>query len=108
MPESSFESVHLSDEIDRFVDALLAIKAEIDEVACGSVDPDTSVLRNAPHTAEQLTADEWTKPYSRSKAAYPVKSLRTQKYWSPVGRIDNVYGDRNLVCSCAPISDYAE
>ncbi|WP_092804785.1 aminomethyl-transferring glycine dehydrogenase [Rhodococcus globerulus] len=89
-------------ELDRFIDAMIAIRREIDLVADGVWPLDRSPLRQAPHTAEQVTADEWDLPYPRQLAAYPVASLRGAKYWSPVRRIDGVHGDRNLVCSCPP------
>lgn len=93
-------------EIDRFIEAMLMIRQEINEVESGTASADNNVLSNAPHTAEALTSDEWNKPYSRSQAAYPVPSLRASKYWAPVGRLDNAYGDKNLQCSCLPISEY--
>ncbi len=93
-------------EIDRFINAMLMIRQEIAEVESGAVSVEDNVLSNAPHTAEALTADEWDKPYSRTQAAYPVPSLKTSKYWAPVGRVDNAYGDKNLQCSCLPISSY--
>ncbi|MCV2364456.1 aminomethyl-transferring glycine dehydrogenase [Paucibacter sp. DJ1R-11] len=93
-------------ELDRFCDAMLAIRAEIAKVADGNWTATDNPLVNAPHTAESLLAAEWTHGYSREEAAYPVASLRRQKYWVPVGRVDNVYGDRNLSCSCPPMSDY--
>ncbi len=89
-------------EIDRFCDAMIAIKAEIDEVASGAVAHDDSALAHAPHTAEDLLVTDWDRPYSREQAAYPVRSLRRGKYWPPVSRIDGGYGDRNLVCACPP------
>jgi glycine dehydrogenase len=92
-------------ELDRFCDAMIAIREEIAKVASGEYDAKDNPLVNAPHTAEAI-AGEWTHPYSREVAAYPVASLRGNKYWSPVGRVDNVYGDRNLVCACPPMSDY--
>ncbi|MFC5814885.1 aminomethyl-transferring glycine dehydrogenase [Nonomuraea harbinensis] len=95
-------------ELDRFVDAMVAIRAEIAKVASGEYDPADNPLRNAPHTAEALTADEWSHPYARSEAAYPVPSLREDKYWVPVRRIDQAYGDRNLVCSCPPLEAYED
>jgi glycine dehydrogenase len=94
-------------EIDRFCDAMIAIRKEIDAVAAGELDRDDNPLKNAPHTVDSVTDDGWQHGYSRQLAAYPVESLRNAKYWSPVGRVDNVYGDRNLVCTCAPVSDYA-
>ncbi|WP_265522387.1 aminomethyl-transferring glycine dehydrogenase [Oerskovia flava] len=94
-------------ELDRFVDALVAIRGEIDAVSSGRWSVEESPLRGAPHTAAALTADTWDKPYSRELAAYPVASLRAGKYWPPVRRIDGARGDRNLVCSCPPIEAYA-
>ncbi|UTY59186.1 aminomethyl-transferring glycine dehydrogenase [Massilia sp. erpn] len=93
-------------EIDRFIDAMIAIRGEIAKVESGEFDKTDNPLKFAPHTAEVLTADNWERKYSREVAAYPVASLRKQKYWPPVGRADNVYGDRNLFCGCAPMSDY--
>jgi len=95
-------------EIDRFAQALKGIRQEIRAVADGKIPLEESPLRNAPHTAESLLADDWSKPYSREVAAYPMEGLRENKYWPPVGRIDQVYGDRNLVCSCPSIEDYKE
>lgn len=92
-------------ELDRFCEAMISIYQEIDEVKNGKADRDNNVLKNAPHTAELLTANEWTYPYSREKAAYPVPSLREYKFWPSVRRIDNAYGDRNLFCACVPIED---
>jgi glycine dehydrogenase len=88
-------------EIDRFCDAMIAIKAEIDEVGAGTVAVADSVLRHAPHTARSLTT-EWDHPYDRKAAAYPDGVDATAKYWPPVRRIDGAYGDRHLVCSCPP------
>ncbi|MEE9416876.1 MAG: aminomethyl-transferring glycine dehydrogenase subunit GcvPB, partial [Acidimicrobiales bacterium] len=93
-------------EIDRFCDAMIAIRGEIDNVADGIWPSDDKPLVNAPHTAEVVAATQWTHPYSRELAAYPVPSLRQQKVWSPVRRIDNAHGDKNLICSCPPMSDY--
>ncbi|MBU3070700.1 aminomethyl-transferring glycine dehydrogenase [Aestuariicella sp. G3-2] len=95
-------------ELDRFCDALLKIAEEIDAVRNGSVELANSPLVNAPHTVEMVSADEWTYAYPRSEGGFPLESLRKNKYWPPVGRIDNVFGDRNLVCSCLPIEAYAE
>ncbi|WP_433444374.1 aminomethyl-transferring glycine dehydrogenase [Nonomuraea sp. CA-141351] len=95
-------------ELDRFVDAMIAIRGEISKVASGEYDKTDNPLRNAPHTAESVSADEWRHPYSRSEAAYPVPSLRDGKYWVPVRRIDQAYGDRNLVCSCPPLEAYED
>ncbi len=87
-------------ELDRFCDAMIAIHAEIQEVVSGKADKQNNVLKNAPHTARQVTADKWDRPYSRERAAYPADWLRDAKFWPAVARIDNVYGDRNLFCSC--------
>ncbi|MDA0635648.1 aminomethyl-transferring glycine dehydrogenase [Nonomuraea sp. MCN248] len=95
-------------ELDRFADAMIAIREEIAKVASGAYDKTDNPLRNAPHTAEALTADDWTHPYTRSEAGYPVASLREGKYWVPVRRIDQAYGDRNLVCSCPPLEAYED
>jgi glycine dehydrogenase len=92
-------------EIDRLCDALMAIASEIDAVAAGTLDAKDNPLVHAPHTAAAIAGD-WQHPYSRELGAFPVASLRTQKYWPPVGRIDNAYGDRNLVCSCPPLEAY--
>jgi len=94
-------------EIDRFCDAMIAIRGEIAKVESRQWPQDDNPLKHAPHTAASLLAADWAHPYSREEAAYPVASLRRQKYWSPVGRVDNVYGDRNLFCSCVPMSEYA-
>jgi len=93
-------------ELDRFIDAMIAIRAEISAVESGALDREDNPLKHAPHTAPVVTSDNWAHAYSREQAAYPVKSLRATKYWSPVGRADNAYGDRNLVCSCPDISSY--
>jgi glycine dehydrogenase len=95
-------------ELDRFVDAMVAIRAEIAKIESGEWPQDNNPLKNAPHTAAHVTANDWTHPYSRETAAYPVKALRDGKYWPTVGRVDNVHGDRNLFCSCIPMSEYAE
>nr|WP_239493343.1 aminomethyl-transferring glycine dehydrogenase [Luteitalea sp. TBR-22] len=96
------------DELDRFCDAMLAIRAEIQAVIDGKVDAKDNVLKHAPHTAAVVMADEWTRPYPRSAAAFPLPWLRTHKVWPTVGRIDNPYGDRHLVCACPPMTEYAE
>jgi glycine dehydrogenase len=96
------------EELDRFIDAMIAIREEIRAVEEGRADREDNVLKNAPHTATVVAADDWTHTYTREAAAYPVKSLVARKYWSPVGRADNAYGDRNLMCSCVPVSEYAD
>jgi glycine dehydrogenase len=93
-------------ELDRFCEAMIAIRDEIRKVESGTWPREDNPLKAAPHTTEALLKGDWTHPYSREEAAYPLKSLRLQKYWSPVGRVDNVYGDRNLFCSCVPLSAY--
>ena len=87
-------------ELNRFIDAMIAIRAEIDEIVEGKANKVVNVIMKAPHTAEMVTADEWTLPYSRQKAAFPVSSLKEDKYWPTVTRIDDAYGDRNLVVTC--------
>ncbi len=93
-------------EMDRFVDALIEIRNEIREVEEGKADKENNVLKHAPHTASIITADEWTRPYSRQKAAYPLPFVKEAKFWPSVSRVDNAYGDRNLVCSCLPMEEY--
>ena len=93
-------------ELDRFCDAMIQIRLEIDEVGSGRADRVDNVLKNAPHTAEAVTATAWTHPYSREQAAYPLPFVRERKFWPAVGRIDNPYGDRNLFCSCPPVDSY--
>ena len=95
-------------EMDRFVDALIEIRNEIREVEDGKADKENNVLKHAPHTAAVITADEWTRPYSRQKAAFPLSFVKEAKFWPSVSRVDNAYGDRNLVCSCLPIEEYAK
>ena len=96
------------EELDKFCDALISIHGEIQEVIDGKADKESNVLKNAPHTAEVVISDSWDRPYSREKAAYPVAGLRQHKFWPYVGRVDNVYGDRNLRCSCIGMEAYAE
>ncbi len=93
-------------ELDRFVDTLIAIKQELDDIKNGKADKVDNVLKNAPHTATEVTADEWIHVYGRQKAAFPLPWIAGNKFWPAVGKIDSGYGDRNLVCSCAPIEDY--
>ncbi len=95
------------EELDRFCDALIQIRQEIRDVESGKADKENNVLKRAPHTAAVITADHWDRPYSRQEAAYPLPFVREAKFWPSVSRIDNAYGDRNLVCSCLPVSDYA-
>ncbi len=96
------------EEIDRFCDAMISIRNEIREIEEGRMDAEDNPLKNAPHTVDMVCADNWEHAYSREQAAYPLASLRAYKYWSPVGRIDNKFGDINLVCSCPPLSAYQE
>ncbi|MDX2344803.1 MAG: aminomethyl-transferring glycine dehydrogenase [Acidimicrobiia bacterium] len=95
-------------ELDRFVEAMIAIKAEVDDIGAGEVPLEDSPLHNAPHTAEDVVGDEWSHPYGREQAAFPVPGLRHDKYWPPVGRIDGAYGDRNVVCACPPMDVYTD
>jgi glycine dehydrogenase len=94
------------EELDRFCDALIAIRKEIREIEEGRAQPDNNLLTNAPHTLEQVIADGWDRPYPRERAAYPSRAVREHKVWPTVGRIDSAYGDRNLVCSCPPVEAY--
>ncbi len=93
-------------EIDRFCDAMIAIRDEIRDIEAGKIEHEQSALHHAPHTLKVVTADAWDRAYTRAQAAYPVASLYKNKYWASVGRVDNVHGDRHLVCSCPPLSDY--
>jgi len=95
------------EELDRFIDTLIEIRNEIREVEEGKADKDNNVLKNSPHTAAVVTADKWNKPYTRQKAAYPLAFVKEAKFWPAVSRVDNAYGDRNLVCSCLPIEEYS-
>ena len=96
------------EELDRFCEAMIAIRQEIREIETGEADREVNFLKMAPHTAEVIAADAWDRPYSRRRAAFPVESLRERKFWPAVGRVDNAWGDRNLVCSCLPVEAYAE
>ena len=96
------------EELDRFCDAMISIRQEIEEIESGKVDAQDNVLKNAPHTAESLITSEWNHPYSREQAAYPAPWTREHKFWPAVGRIDNAFGDRNLVCSCLPMEAYSQ
>ena len=91
------------EELDRFCEAMISIRAEIREIEEGRSDKSDNVLKNAPHTADTVSAAEWTHPYSREQAAYPSSAQHAWKFWPPVARIDNAYGDRNLFCSCPPL-----
>lgn len=95
-------------ELDRFIEAMISIRNEVNEVLEGKADKDDNVLHNAPHTAKALISDSWNHKYSREKAAFPLYWVKDAKYWPTVARVDNAYGDRNLVCSCNPIEDYME
>ncbi|HXB59803.1 MAG TPA: aminomethyl-transferring glycine dehydrogenase, partial [Candidatus Acidoferrales bacterium] len=94
-------------ELDRFCEAMISIHAEMSAVECGSADAKNNVLKNAPHTADQIASDNWNRPYSREQAAFPAKSLLEYKFWPHVSRVDNVYGDRNPVCSCVGMENYS-
>ena len=95
-------------ELDRFCDAMISIRGEIAEVEQGRADKEDNVLLNAPHTVDDLTDADWAHPYSREQAVFPTPGLRQRKYWAPVNRVDNVWGDRNLSCSCPPLEAYME
>ncbi|MEK6617367.1 MAG: glycine dehydrogenase (aminomethyl-transferring), partial [Nitrospirota bacterium] len=94
-------------ELDRFCDALIAIRGEIQEIIEGRMPRDNNLLKNAPHTAQEVTATEWKHPYSREQAAFPAPWVREHKFWPAVARIDDAYGDRNLVCTCPPMESYS-
>ena len=94
-------------ELDRFIEAMIGIRQEIAAIERGDADREQNVLKRAPHTAAQVTGDAWDRPYSRELAAYPTPWTRAQKFWPAVGRVESAYGDRNLVCSCPPIEEYA-
>ena len=95
-------------EIDRFIHAMIAIREEIRKVERGEWPQDDNPLKHAPHTAASVMGAEWNRPYSREVGVFPLASLKQSKYWTPIGRVDNVYGDRNLFCSCVPLSDHAD
>jgi glycine dehydrogenase len=92
-------------EMDKFCDALISIKKEIDEA---NKDDLNNVLKNAPHTLDMVTSDEWLLPYSREKAAFPLEYVKDNKFWPSVRRVDDAYGDRNLICTCAPIEEFMD
>ena len=91
-----------------FCQAMIAIHGEIKAVESGTADRQNNILKNAPHTAQAVISDQWDRPYSREQAAFPAPWTREHKFWPAVGRIDNVYGDRNLVCSCAGMEAYSD
>jgi len=93
-------------ELDRFCDAMISIHAEIEAVARGKIDRENNLLKNAPHTAWQIASAKWDRPYSRVQAAFPAPWTREHKFWPAVARIDNVYGDRNLFCSCQLVEEF--
>lgn len=95
-------------ELDRFCDALLNIRKEIREIENGDADKSDNVLKHAPHTQSVITADEWNHSYSRQNAAYPLEYVKLNKFWPSVSRVNNTYGDRNLICTCEPVSAYQE
>jgi len=94
-------------ELDRFCEAMIAIRVEIQEIVEGRVPRDNNVLKHAPHTAEVVTATQWNRPYSREQAAFPLPWVRDRKFWPAVSRIDDAYGDRNLSCTCPPMESYS-
>jgi glycine dehydrogenase len=95
-------------ELDRLCDALIAIHGELAAIERGELDPENNPVRNAPHTAHAATSSEWNHPYPREQAVFPAEWTRQHKYWPPVGRIDDVYGDRHLVCSCVGMEAYGD
>ena len=94
------------EEINRFCEAMISIKNEINEIAEGIADKVDNVIKNSPHTINMLTSEEWTHSYSREKAAFPMHWVRQDKFWPSVRRVNESYGDRNLICSCIPIEEY--
>jgi glycine dehydrogenase len=95
-------------ELDRFCDSMIAIHAEIKAIEAGKLNRQNNPLKNAPHTAQMVASDKWDHPYSREQAAYPAPWTREHKFWPAVGRVDNVYGDRHVVCSCLPVAGCVE
>ena len=95
-------------ELDKFCQAMISIKNEINEIVAGDMDPNDNPLKNAPHTAQYALSDNWDHSYSRLKACFPMPWQKDHKYWPPVGRVDNAYGDRNLVCTCPEIEEYID
>jgi len=96
------------EELDRFCDALISIHSEIKAIESGRADKTNNVLKNAPHTAAAVVSEKWHRPYPREQAAFPAPWLKEHKFWPAVGRIDNVWGDRNLVCTCGGVEDFVE
>ena len=94
-------------ELDRFVEALIAIRGEIADIASGALPKDDNPLKRAPHTLESTLADDWARPYPRERAAFPLPWVRERKFWPAVARVDNAFGDRHLICTCPPIEEYA-
>jgi glycine dehydrogenase len=99
------ESLH---ELDRFIDAMIQIREEIRAIEDGRLDREDNPLKNAPHTAAAVSASEWTHAYPRELAAYPLASLKQVKYWPPVARVDNVYGDKHVFCACVPVEAFKD
>ena len=95
------------EELDRFCDAMIAIRAEVSAIERGEMDKKDNPLKNAPHTQDMVLSGEWTHPYTREQAAFPATWLWERKFWPHVGRVDNAYGDKNLVCACPPLDSYA-
>ena len=95
-------------ELDRFCDAMIAIRHEIAEIEEGIADAQDNVMKNAPHTQQVVLAETWERPYSREKAAFPIEWVKANKFWPAVSRVDSAYGDRNLMCSCIPVESYQE
>ena len=96
------------EELDRFIEAMISIRAEIKEIENGHADKENNLLKNAPHTADCIINQNWNYPYSPQEAAFPVSYLKDWKYWVPVRRVDNAFGDRNLICSCPSVESYVE
>ena len=96
------------EEMDRFCDAMIRIREEVQAIADGEADRDDNVLKNAPHSAQHVVSDDWSHPYTRQQAAFPLPWVQADKFWPPVRRVDNSYGDRNLVCTCPPVSAFSE
>jgi len=94
------------EELDRFIEAMISIRKEIQEIEEGKANKENNLLKNAPHTIELLTNDKWDRPYSREEAAFPLKYIKENKFWPCVSRVDDAFGDRNLVCSCESIESY--